>query len=107
VKVRVLEEAEAELCQAVLYYEAQRRGLGVEFQAQVASSIKAIGESPNRFGLYEGKPLSRPFRRALVKRFPYVVIFEVRDKEVLIVAVAHGSREPGYWESRATDEPSG
>ena len=94
------------MCEAVLYYEAQKRGLGAEFQAEVAASVKAIGESPNRFGLYEGKPVSRLFRRALVKRFPYVVIFEVRDKEVLIVAIVHGSREPGYWESRASEEPS-
>ena len=96
--VRVLGEAEAELQEAMLYYEDRREGLGVDFYERVTETILAIGSDPIRFPMYEGKCLSRPLRRALIGRFPYVVVFEVRDEETLVVA--HTSREPGYWEQR-------
>jgi len=66
----------------------------------VDETILAIANDPLRFPIYEGKRLSRPFRRALVPRFPYIVVFEAREEEIVIVAVAHASRDPGYWEHR-------
>jgi len=32
--------------------------------------------------------------------FPYTVFVAVLDDEVVIVAVAHQRREPGYWAER-------
>jgi hypothetical protein len=97
---RVLTEAEAELAGAMLYYEGCREGLGAEFLALVTETVLAIGDEPLRYPRYEGKQLKREFRRAKVDRFPYIVVYEVRANETLIVAVAHTSREPGYWEHR-------
>lgn len=97
---RVLEEAEEELHEAMLFYEDRRRGLGRDFYEQVEETIRSIGEAPLRFPMYEGKRLRREFRRALVRRFPYIVVYQAREDETLVVAVAHASREPGYWESR-------
>ncbi|MGH7199704.1 MAG: type II toxin-antitoxin system RelE/ParE family toxin [Planctomycetaceae bacterium] len=39
-------------------------------------------------------------RRQSLERFPYRVIFEVRQDEVRILAIFHHSRQPGYWRSR-------
>jgi len=40
-------------------------------------------------------------RRYLVRRFPFAVIyFNAPDKGIYVVAVAHHSRQPGYWGSR-------
>ena len=97
---RVLTEAEEELLDAMLYYEDRRDGLGAYFYQCVTETILAIGKDPLRFPIYEGKRLSRHFRRALVAGFPYIVIYEVRDEETLVVAVAHTSQEPGYWKHR-------
>ena len=97
---RALEDAEAELLAAMLYYEDRQDGLGQDFYARVTAIVASIGKDPLRHPIYEGKRLKRRFRRAAVERFPYNVIYEVREDETLIVAVAHSSREPGYWERR-------
>jgi hypothetical protein len=36
------------------------------------------------------------------KRFPYAIFFEPRSDEIVIVAIMHTSRSPGYWRSRVT-----
>jgi hypothetical protein len=41
-------------------------------------------------------------RRVPVRRFPFFVIYRERDEDLQIIAVAHQSRRPGYWRSRAT-----
>lgn len=49
----------------------------------------------------EGAPmLDAPVRRAILRRFPYSVLYYVRTGEVVIVAVMHHKRQPGYWEDR-------
>ena len=98
---RVLAAAEDELLAAMLYYEEQKDGLGQDFFERVSETIIAIGQDPRRFPCYEGKRLSRSFRRAPVNRFPYIIVFQLREEETLIVAVAHSSQEPGYWENRS------
>ena len=45
--------------------------------------------------------LTRTYRYARVNGFPYVlVVRRVDDGIVMIVAVAHTSRRPGYWRQR-------
>jgi hypothetical protein len=34
------------------------------------------------------------------KKFPYLLIYKVKEDCIFILAVAHGKRKPGYWESR-------
>ena len=89
---RVLAEAEAELLSAMLFYEDRREGLGQDFYDRVSDTMMAIGRDPLRFPVYEGKSSSRTFRRAAVQRFPYIIVYQVRDDETLVVAVAHSSR---------------
>ena len=97
---RVLAEAEEELTGAMLYYEGCHEGLGAEFLALATQAILSIGDEPLRYPIYEGKQMKHEFRRAKIARFPYIVVYEVRQDETLIVAVAHTSREPSYWENR-------
>jgi plasmid stabilization system protein ParE len=97
---RVLPDAEAEILSAALWYEDQRSGLGEEFYDQILATIETIGRNPERFPVYEASTDARERHRALVKRFPYVVIYEIAAGSVLIVAVAHTSRQPDYWRLR-------
>jgi len=39
-------------------------------------------------------------RRYVLKRFPFVVVYRVKDKQIEVIAVAHGRRKPGYWKDR-------
>jgi toxin ParE1/3/4 len=97
---RVLADAEQEIQDAMLYYEDCRTGLGLDFLSCVQDAMAAIQHAPLRFSLYEGRRLKRAFRRVLVSRFPYIVVYEARADETVVAAVAHTSREPGYWEDR-------
>ena len=99
-KLRVLAEAEQELKDAMHYYDDCRAGLGDEFLACVNDAITAIEREPLRYALYEGRRTRRIFRRILVSRFPYIVVYESLPNEIVVAAVAHTSREPAYWDDR-------
>jgi toxin ParE2 len=95
VTVRFLEVARNELRDAVRFYEAQRPGLGVEFQNEVRTTIERIKHLPEAW-----QPMSEHARRCRTRRFPYGVIYRAGSDEILIVAVAHLHRNPEYWEDR-------
>ena len=42
----------------------------------------------------------RGVKRLILRRFPYSVIVSERDTEILVIAVAHHARRPGYWHDR-------
>ena len=87
--------ARREYRDAAAFYEACRSGLGATFTVEVESTIERIMEDPNRWRMVE-----QDVRRCLTHVFPYAVLYSVEPDSVLILAVAHGSREPGYWRSR-------
>ncbi len=92
---RLLTPAETELLDAAEYYERQRPGVGVRFLDAV-EAVKAEIEHFPSIGATHGKR----FRSLCVQGFPYIVIYQDRPEECLIVAVAHTSRRPGYWKER-------
>jgi plasmid stabilization system protein ParE len=101
VKLRILDEAEAELRTAMLYYEARQQGLGLDLYARVGECMAAIALNPERFPMYEGVRSKLGVRRALLDRFPYVIVYKILDDEVLVIAIAHASRRAAYWRRRA------
>ena len=94
-RVHFLEAARAEFREAVRYYNRHRPGLGNEFRIEVRSTIERIARFPEAW-----QPLSDSTRRCLTQRFSYPVVYQVRDQDILIVAVAHLHREPDYWQTR-------
>ena len=90
-----LAPAQAELADAVVYYNTQRAGLGNEFAVEVQRTIARIIEYPEAWSL-----LSRRTRRCPTNRFPYGIIYQVRDATLLIIAVMHLHRAPQTWRSR-------
>jgi plasmid stabilization system protein ParE len=88
-------EAKFELEQSVEYYENQQANLGVEFLGEVYSTIQRINKYPYAYSFQ-----SNNTRRSLTNRFPFAVIYQIRQDEIFIVAVTHLSRKPGYWKER-------
>ncbi|MFN0138895.1 MAG: type II toxin-antitoxin system RelE/ParE family toxin [Pyrinomonadaceae bacterium] len=88
-------EARLEFREAFAYYKDCRDGLGLEFSREVYASISRIADAPLLWSR-----LTENSRRFLTKRFPYSIIYQVLDEGVLIVAVAHQKRKPGYWKDR-------
>jgi len=97
-KVSFHPEAEKEFYEAVEYYEKCRKELGLEFAKEVYSTIERIVGFPQSWS-----EVSKNMRRCLVNRFPYGIIYTVRDKEIIILAVMHLNRKPGYWKERVKE----
>ena len=96
-KLIIAPEAEAELAEAAAWYEERRAGLGVQLVADIDRAFEAILESPLVYPPWNAGPAHR---RYVVRRFPYLVFYEVVDEGVIVRAVAHAKRRPGYWTDR-------
>jgi toxin ParE1/3/4 len=102
VRVALHPEARAEIREAALWYDEQRPGLGEEFVAAVSSTLDRIGQLPSSFPTWPAVPVTPvPIRRAMTKRFPYALAFELHPEHVAVLAVAHMKRRPLYWLARA------
>ena len=89
-------EAEAEFHEAIDYYERCQESLGHDFAVEVYSTICSIIDYPLAWPVLTGT-----VRRCLTSRFPYGIIYSVEGAEILILAVMHLHRAPGYWKRRA------
>lgn len=94
-RVVFLPEAEREMLKAAAYYQSQASGLGLDFLAEVEHSVKLVKESPLSYPILEGQ-----LRRRLVRRFPFGILYRIEPDEIVVIAVAHLRRRPGYWEKR-------
>src|SRR5437868_12561715 len=92
-------EARLEYLEAAAYYETRRLGLGGGFSREVESAIERILEAPDRCRFIE-----QDVRRCLTHTFPYGIFYTIEKDSILIVAVAHGSRKPGYWHDRVNPD---
>jgi plasmid stabilization system protein ParE len=91
--------AERDLRDAREWYEDQRDGLGDEFIEEFGETVRAIQALPGRFKVEEAG-----YRRALVRRFPYRVVFRFDDERVVVIGVYHSHRDPRRWQKRITDD---
>jgi len=94
--VRFRPEAMAELFEAVDWYESRALGLGTEFLRSLDASLAAIQRHPLAYPIVFGR-----LRRAVLRRFPYSVIYDLSGDEILIVACIHGRRDPKRWQDRS------
>lgn len=92
-------EALQEYEEAALYYKEISRELAVSFINSVEKGIKKILEYPEAWQAVE-----EDVRRHLIKRFPFGIYYTIQEDYVLIVAVMHMSRKPGYWKKRLGEE---
>ena len=90
-KIRLLDVAEEELDAAFEWYEAKSPGLGARFISEVRVAGKMIARYPEAW-----HSLGSGARRYRLNRFPYGLIYFIEPTEIVIVAVAHHHRKPGY-----------
>ena len=100
--VRILADAAEEAIEAAIWYERQRPGLGTDFfeAFEAATDLVEAGHIP--FTPYPGKAGAAGAKRVILKRFPYDIVIVERATELVVIAVAHQSRKPGYWRERLT-----
>src|SRR5262249_42691594 len=93
--IRLLPEAKAEFDAAADWYERQRPGLGVDFVAKVGEVFTRVAANPRLHGA-----VYQDVDKAVVRRFPYVVLYREDAGEVIVIAVFHTSRDPSIWQGR-------
>ena len=79
---------------AIWYAERSARAAD-RFLDELDRLIHRIAETPDSFPTFDGD-----LRRALFRRFPFYVVFWSDHTSVMIFAVAHGKRRPGFWRGR-------
>lgn len=84
-----------ELASAVAWYEARDQKVANEFRRLVRSKLREAAKSPHHWPLEPDGT-----RQILVANFPYALIVREIHRTLEVVAVAHTSREPGYWHDR-------
>ena len=96
-QIRITGAAEQDLQDGFVFYEMQQQTLGSYFLDSVYADIDSLI-------LYAGvhaKPLGR-FHRALAKRFPFAIYYEVAEQIVTVVAVLDCRQNPGTVKARLT-----
>jgi plasmid stabilization system protein ParE len=86
-----LQEAEA----ATDWYAERSPRAAERFLDELTRAIDRIAGNPEQFPKFVFGT-----RRMVLTKFPYVIVFRETDSVVVIVAVAHSRRRPGYWRDR-------
>ena len=94
-EVRLREEAEHDLSEASIWYQQQQPGLGHEFLDEVLSTLQSIQDRPIIYPV-----VYRETRRALTKRFPFCVFYQIQSDTIIVFAILHASRNPYRWRER-------
>ena len=93
--IRFTPEADAELTEAREWYSHQRKDLDLEFMQCLDDALSRIVDNPYVFPV-----VHRDLRRAVVRRFPFAVFYELISDEIQVIAVFHSRRDPEMWKSR-------
>lgn len=88
-------EAEIEYEDALAWYFQRSPDVADRFEAAIDRAVEAIKANPTMFPLCD-----QIHHFALVRRFPYIIVYRVDDREARVIAVAHAKRRPGYWSNR-------
>lgn len=87
--LEIKEEAHLEALDAYLYYEFKSDGLGEKFFKQLDKYLDKICENPEHYQVKNSQ-----FREAYIKKFPYLIIFELNDNTVIVYSIFNTHRNP-------------
>lgn len=92
--------ARSELNDAVDWYENRRPGLGSDLLEEIYATIRRIVANPRAYARAPRVAASREVHFLPVRRYEYVVVYEILPAEIVILAVAHGRRRYQRWRRR-------
>lgn len=78
-----------------VWYQKQAEGLGNDFVNELETGFGAITEMSETWPKFQNG-----FRRFLLSKFPFSIIYKSKGESIFVVAVMHNSRKPGYWQNR-------
>lgn len=98
--VKIGRDAAQEFQEAAAWYEMEQDGLGERFIAAFQHAIQLLGEDNPPLTPAEGGAGTKGARKLILHKFPFSVIVYELESSLVVVALAHHSRKPGYWKSR-------
>jgi plasmid stabilization system protein ParE len=98
VRIRYLPFARAEFREAIAWYRARSVGAARRFNEEVAVVERLLILHPRI-----GKKIEADVRSICVNDYPYTLVYVIEKEEIVVVALAHHSRRPGYWKDRLRD----
>jgi toxin ParE1/3/4 len=93
--LEILPAAAAEALEAANWYRERSPKAALAFARELKQALTIIAESPATSPAYH-----HGTQRILLDRFPYEVVYRLFAERILVVAVAHYKRRPGYWQRR-------
>lgn len=87
-KLVIKEEAVRDMTEAFEWYEDKRKGLGSEFLDEVDLYFGSITKKPAHYQQHSS------VRVAVLRRFPYKIVYEVDGVSIIVYAVFHTRRNP-------------
>lgn len=87
--LEVENEANLEIIEAYLYYEEKRVGLGEEFLEHLEVYFERITTNPKHFSQKR-----KPYREAFLRRFPFLIIYEVTKDKVIVYSIFNTWQNP-------------
>jgi plasmid stabilization system protein ParE len=95
VDIEFTDGAECDLEDALDWYE--QLGARSRLGRAIELGISQIAESPPRW-----REIEPGVRRLVMRKFPYSIVYAWHpdQDQLVILALAHHKREPGYWRSR-------
>lgn len=94
-RIVVQPEAVDDLSDARAWYEEQQAGLGAEFLECAGEVLERLREHPRMYAV-----IAHGVRRALIRKFPYIVYYHFDGDVVDVIGVFHALRDPSTWHSR-------
>ena len=88
-------DIELEVKASYEWYQNKADGLGDDYIAELEAAYQTIIELPDTWPKFH-----TVFRRFLLSKFPFSVIYRHHQNIIFVVAVMHNSRKPGYWNER-------
>ena len=90
-RIEILDQAESDLVEGYLFYEAQQAGLGTYFLESLYSDIESLR-------LYAGihRVAYRDYHRLVSKRFPFAVFYTIGGDVASVHAVVDSRRRPAW-----------
>ena len=99
-RVKILEEAAEEAVEAVAWYEQEHPGLGIEFDHAVNAALDLLEDEVIPLTNLPGIAGAIGVKRLVLRRFPFDIVVRESADEIIVIAIAHHSRRPGYWRNR-------
>jgi hypothetical protein len=97
---RLLRQAERELDLARKWYDEQRYGLGLIFFDAFEAAVQYVQEFPDAEAAFPDPAFAKTVRRVPIQGFPFHIVTTLVDNGLIVIAVAHVKRKPGYWLER-------